>query len=74
MYLASISSLFLWLFFPFSSWESWEILYHLEEEVRTGADADLVLLDDEFGIHTVVARGQVMLEEGGLLKNGTYEK
>jgi beta-aspartyl-dipeptidase (metallo-type) len=42
--------------------------------IKTGADADLVLLDDEFGIHTVVARGQVMLEEGKLLKKGTYEK
>ena len=42
--------------------------------IKTGADADLVLLDDEFGIHTVVARGQVMLEAGALLKKGTYEK
>ena len=42
--------------------------------IKTGADADLVLLDDEFGIHTVVARGQVMMEEGKLLKKGTYEK
>lgn len=42
--------------------------------IRTGADADLVLLDDAFGIDTVVARGQVMMEEGKLLKKGTYEK
>jgi beta-aspartyl-dipeptidase (metallo-type) len=42
--------------------------------IKTGADADLVLLDDAFGIHTVVARGQVMMEEGKLLKKGTYEK
>lgn len=41
--------------------------------VKTGADADLVLLDEEFNIHTVVARGQVMMEEGTLLKKGTYE-
>ena len=42
--------------------------------IKTGADADLVLLDDAFGIDTVVARGQVMMEEGKLLKKGTYEK
>ena len=42
--------------------------------IKTGADGDLVLLDDAFGIDTVVARGQVMMEEGKLLKKGTYEK
>ena len=42
--------------------------------VKIGADADLVLLDDTFVIDTVVARGQVMLEEGKLLRKGTYEK
>ena len=41
--------------------------------VKIGADADLVLLDEAFGIHTVIARGQVMMEEGVLLKKGTYE-
>lgn len=42
--------------------------------VKVGADADLVILDEDFNIDTVVARGQVMLEDGKLLKMGTYEK
>jgi len=42
--------------------------------IKPGADGDLVLLDDALSIDTVVARGQVMMEEGRLLKKGTYEK
>jgi len=42
--------------------------------IKPGADGDLVILDNTFSIDTVVARGQVMMEEGRLLKKGTYEK
>lgn len=42
--------------------------------IREGADADLLLLDQEMNLHTVLAKGQVMLENGRLLKKGTYEK
>lgn len=42
--------------------------------VKEGADADLLLLDQELNIHTVIARGEVMMEEGKLLRRGTYEK
>ena len=41
--------------------------------IREGADADILLLDGEMNLQTVVARGQVMMEEGRLLKKGTYE-
>ena len=42
--------------------------------VKIGADADLVILEEDFGVHTVVARGQVMMEDGILIKKGTYER
>ena len=42
--------------------------------IKIGADADLVILGDDFSIRTVVARGQVMMEDGKLKKKGTYEK
>ena len=42
--------------------------------VAEGADADLLLLDKDLGIHTVIAKGQIMMENGELKKKGTYEK
>ena len=42
--------------------------------IKTGADADLVLLGEDFTIDTVIARGKVMMERGVLLKQGTYER
>ena len=41
--------------------------------IREGADADLLLVDGEMNLRTVVARGQVMMADGRLLKKGTYE-
>ncbi|MBR5020795.1 MAG: beta-aspartyl-peptidase [Oscillospiraceae bacterium] len=41
--------------------------------VREGADADLLLVDEDMNLQTVVALGQVMMEDGKLLKKGTYE-
>lgn len=42
--------------------------------VAEGADADLLLLDTNLEIHTVIAKGQIMMENGELKKKGTYEK
>ena len=42
--------------------------------IAPGADADLVLLDDELEIDAVVARGRVMLEDGGIVVRGTFER
>ena len=41
--------------------------------IREGADADILLLDGEMNLQTVIARGQVMMEDGALLRKGTYE-
>ena len=41
--------------------------------IREGADADILLLDSEMNLRTVIARGQVMMEYGALLRKGTYE-
>ena len=41
--------------------------------IREGADADILLMDADMNLQTVVARGQVLMEEGKLLKKGTYE-
>lgn len=42
--------------------------------VQEGADADFLLLDRDLGIHTVIAKGQVMMENGEIKRKGTYEK
>lgn len=42
-------------------------------EVAVGKDADIVLLDNELHIDTVLARGQVMVEAGRVLVKGTFE-
>ena len=41
--------------------------------IREGADADILLMDADMNLRTVVARGQVMMEDGQLRKKGTYE-
>ena len=38
-----------------------------------GSDADLVILDEEFLVDTVFARGQKMVEYGKALVKGTFE-
>ena len=39
-----------------------------------GYDADLILLDDQLNIDTVMAGGAVMMRSGGLVKKGIFEK
>ena len=41
--------------------------------IQAGADADILLMDADMNLLTVVARGRVMMEDGKLLKKGTYE-
>lgn len=41
--------------------------------VQEGADADLLLLTRELKLHSVIARGKIMMKDGLLLKKGTYE-
>lgn len=38
------------------------------------ADADLLLMQDDLSLDMVMAQGQMMMQDGILLKKGTYEK
>lgn len=42
--------------------------------IKEGADADILLVDDEFEIDTVIAKGKVLMKNKELLVKGTYEK
>lgn len=42
--------------------------------VKEGADADVLLMTPELELHTVIARGQVMMKEGVVKVKGTYER
>lgn len=41
--------------------------------IAPGMDADLLLMDEDLTMNTVIAGGQVMMEDHVLLKKGTYE-
>jgi beta-aspartyl-dipeptidase (metallo-type) len=41
--------------------------------IGVGKDADVVILDKDFGIDTVMARGRILLGEGGVLVKGDFE-
>ena len=41
--------------------------------IAPGSDADLILTDDKLHIHTVIAKGQVLMEQGNVLKKGFFE-
>lgn len=42
--------------------------------VREGSDADLVVLNADLGMDTVIANGAVMMKDGVICRKGTYEK
>ena len=42
--------------------------------IQAGADADLVLLDPELELRTVLAQGQVMVKDGLIQRWGTFEQ
>jgi beta-aspartyl-dipeptidase (metallo-type) len=41
--------------------------------IKVGLDADAVLIDAEGAIRHLIARGKMMIEDGALLKKGTFE-
>jgi len=41
--------------------------------IRAGKDADLLLVNNEWQIDTVIARGQIMMKDKEVLVKGTYE-
>lgn len=42
--------------------------------IRIGADADLLLIDENFSINTVMANGKLMMQNKTVIVKGTYEK
>lgn len=46
---------------------------HHKGTIRPGKDADLVLLDENLKIHSVMAMGEMMMENYQNLRKGTYE-
>ena len=49
-------------------------LYPKKGCIRVGADADLLLMAEDLSLHSVVATGNLMMENHQILKRGTYEK
>lgn len=48
-------------------------LYPAKGCIAAGSDADIVLLGSDNRVFTVLARGEMMMKEGVLLKTGTFE-
>ena len=49
-------------------------LYPRKGAIREKSDADLVLLDSELNIHTVIAKGQIMVKDGEAVVKSYFEK
>ena len=49
-------------------------LYPKKGCVRVGSDADLLLMENDLSLHSVIANGNLMMENHQILKKGTYEK
>ncbi|CAK9886621.1 MAG: Isoaspartyl dipeptidase [Candidatus Erwinia impunctatus] len=43
-------------------------------KIATGCDADLLLLDEDFQVHSLWARGNMMMHDRELLAKGTFER
>ena len=48
-------------------------VYPKKGAVHEGSDADVLVLNGDLSMNTVIARGSLMMQDGGLLKKGTYE-
>lgn len=48
-------------------------LFPLKGVVRAGSSGDIVLLDNNLDIDTVIAKGKVMIENKEIKVKGTYE-
>ena len=47
--------------------------YPKKGAVHVGSDADVLVLNGDLSMNTVIARGSLMMQDGVLLKKGTYE-
>ena len=48
-------------------------VYPKKGAVHEGSDADVLVLNGDLSMNTVIARGSLMVQDGVLLKKGTYE-
>lgn len=48
-------------------------IYPKKGTIQEGSDADLLIVDEELKIETVIAKGTLMLHKGEILIKGTYE-
>jgi beta-aspartyl-dipeptidase (metallo-type) len=48
-------------------------IYHCKGSIDEGKDADLLILDQDLNIETVIAKGQMMIHQGEVLVKGTFE-
>ena len=48
-------------------------VYPKKGAVHEGSDADVLVLNGDLSMNTVIARGSLMMQDGVLLKKGTYE-
>ena len=48
-------------------------VYPKKGAVHEGSDADALVLNGDLSMNTVIARGSLMMQDGVLLKKGTYE-
>jgi beta-aspartyl-dipeptidase (metallo-type) len=48
-------------------------VYQTKGSIEEGKDADLLILNKDFEIETVMAKGQVMIYQGELMVKGTFE-
>ena len=51
-----------------------EALPYMTCQVAEGADADLLLFDQDLTLDTYVARGKIFMKHGEVIRKGTYEK
>ena len=42
-------------------------------EIKENYDADILLIDEKFEIKFVVAKGEILKDDSGFIKKGTYE-
>lgn len=48
-------------------------IYPKKGAVREGCDADVLIMNSDMSLNTVIAGGVIMMNEGALCKKGTYE-
>ena len=48
-------------------------LQNKKGEIKENYDADILLIDEKFDIKFVVAKGEILKDDSGFIKKGTYE-